>query len=71
MAAGAGGYYALSNSSEHKPTTVDEAVKSQHKLHKDEPIPANAPAGPKKVDYQAVYNDIAELLDAEDYDDGS
>lgn len=28
-------------------------------------------AMPKEVDYQAVYNAIAEALDAEDYDDGS
>ncbi|KAM0748783.1 cytochrome c peroxidase Ccp1 [Meredithblackwellia eburnea MCA 4105] len=28
-------------------------------------------ASPKKVDYQKVYNAIAEILEAEDYDDGS
>ncbi|GAA5824518.1 hypothetical protein JCM11251_000456 [Rhodosporidiobolus azoricus] len=28
-------------------------------------------ASPKEVDYQAVYNKIAEILDDEDYDDGS
>lgn len=37
----------------------------------DDPTKVKNAASPKKVDYQAVYNAIAEVLEAEDYDDGS
>lgn len=67
LAAGAGGYYALNQ----KPEVKAAVTPSKSAPKQSDPTEVKNPAGPKKVDYQAVYNDIAELLDAEDYDDGS
>ncbi|KAL8292338.1 hypothetical protein RQP46_001804 [Phenoliferia psychrophenolica] len=36
-----------------------------------DPAKLKVAASPKEVDYQAVYNAIADILEAEDYDDGS
>lgn len=54
-AAGLGYYFVTQSSS-------DSAVEKRYQTQKD----ANV-----KLDYQAVYNDVAELLESEGYDDGS
>lgn len=38
---------------------------------KEHPGAVKNPASPQKLDYQEVYNEVAKLLEAEDYDDGS
>lgn len=37
----------------------------------DKPEQVKNPSGPKKLDYQQVYNAVSELLEDENYDDGS
>ncbi|EJU04153.1 cytochrome c peroxidase [Dacryopinax primogenitus] len=65
-AAGGGYWYYAAGSTDVMKKEAESAVKSASQA-----VKAATKFTPTKDDYQKVYNDIAELLDDNDYDDGS